>query len=57
MRIEVDCSDCDGVGLSVDKKGKEHTCPSCKGKGTTHEEVDTNPSEEAFNDRDCPLNW
>ena len=33
MYNEVDCPDCEGVGILEDKKGNEYPCPGCKGKG------------------------
>ena len=33
MYNEVECPDCGGVGIYEDRKGNEHPCNSCKGKG------------------------
>jgi DnaJ-class molecular chaperone len=33
MYNEVECPDCGGIGIYEDRKGNEHPCNSCKGKG------------------------
>lgn len=48
--VEIECPDCDGNGVVEDRRGKETTCISCKGKGSYHAKVkEVNESSELTN--------
>ena len=49
MSKQVECPDCEGMGLLEDRKGNEYACPSCKGKGTINEKEDEKTHSSSTN--------
>jgi len=36
-QVEMECSECQGIGTIEDRRGSISVCNSCKGKGTVYE--------------------